>query len=228
MKSERILNAMGEIDTELIEDAISEKNKSKKPDRIKWVAIAACLCLGLAGVWGLLTGPVNTVNLVKLIDGETVKFYKTDFSSASIDLDCETRNISAEETAAVFGTMPVSEATVYYSADDNTVLGVSAMYEDMRLLISMPEIQLNDTVIGGEEKTSTVKNTPVVAGYFKTDANSQGVRTVIYYASIRLEKCNVYIENAGEESESDSLKEAVASAIEEFVSTEFDLSELQN
>lgn len=50
MKSERILNAMGQIGDDLIEEAsISPKSKRQTVGWHKWVAVAACLCLLITG-----------------------------------------------------------------------------------------------------------------------------------------------------------------------------------
>lgn len=46
MKEEKLLNAMGKISDELVEDsAISKKQKAHAKAWVKWTAMAACLCL---------------------------------------------------------------------------------------------------------------------------------------------------------------------------------------
>ena len=47
MKEMRILNALEQVDEKYIEDAASAKQNSKKPVWVRWVAIAACLCLAV-------------------------------------------------------------------------------------------------------------------------------------------------------------------------------------
>lgn len=50
MKNEKLLGAIGKIDDNLIHGAVNDAPKKKKPIWIKWGAMAACLCLIVAGV----------------------------------------------------------------------------------------------------------------------------------------------------------------------------------
>ena len=50
MNSKKFSEAMGELDSKYVDEAINYKKKSKKPIGIKWGAIAACLCLVVAGI----------------------------------------------------------------------------------------------------------------------------------------------------------------------------------
>ena len=47
MKEMRILNALEQVDEKYIEDAASAKQNSKKHVWVRWVAVAACLCLAV-------------------------------------------------------------------------------------------------------------------------------------------------------------------------------------
>lgn len=51
MKSEKLLHAMGELDDELVSGAMQmpmENGKTARPRRVRWMILAACLCLLLA------------------------------------------------------------------------------------------------------------------------------------------------------------------------------------
>ena len=50
MNSKKFSEAMSELDSKYVDEAINYKKKSKKPIWIKWGAIAACLCLVVAGI----------------------------------------------------------------------------------------------------------------------------------------------------------------------------------
>lgn len=49
MKNEKLLNAIGKIDDDLISGAIDDPKAKKKNTWVKWGAAAACLCLIIAG-----------------------------------------------------------------------------------------------------------------------------------------------------------------------------------
>lgn len=63
MKNERLLDALGKMDEDLIAEAAPGKKPPKKAKTavwVKWGALAACLCLVVAGgIWKLLTLPTK-------------------------------------------------------------------------------------------------------------------------------------------------------------------------
>lgn len=50
MNSKKFSEAMSELDSKYVDEAINYKKKAKKPSWIKWGAMAACLCLVIVGV----------------------------------------------------------------------------------------------------------------------------------------------------------------------------------
>ena len=71
--------------------------------------------------------------------------------------------------------------------------------------------------IVGSEESSEVNGTSVTAGYFVTDRNSVGEQNVIYYATFKLGDSTVYVENAGAKTESESVKNDLATIIQELI-----------
>ncbi len=57
MKNERLLNAIGEIDETLINDAVTAPAKKKGLHWTRWVAIAACFCLIAVSILTILNRP---------------------------------------------------------------------------------------------------------------------------------------------------------------------------
>ena len=53
MNAKKFSDAMSELDTKYVDEALNYKKKEKKPGWIKWGAIAACLCLIVAGAFTL-------------------------------------------------------------------------------------------------------------------------------------------------------------------------------
>ena len=56
MKTERLLNQIGEIDDRYIAEAAPAAKKEAKPRRIRWAAAAACLCLAGIGLLAAIRG----------------------------------------------------------------------------------------------------------------------------------------------------------------------------
>ena len=58
MKTERLLNQIGEIDDRYIAEAAPAAKTAAKPRRIRWAAAAACLCLAGIGIFAAIrSGP---------------------------------------------------------------------------------------------------------------------------------------------------------------------------
>ena len=49
MNVKKFSNAMSELDTKYVDEALNYKKKAKKPGWIKWGAMAACLCVAIIG-----------------------------------------------------------------------------------------------------------------------------------------------------------------------------------
>ncbi len=64
MKKENALDVMEHIDSDIINEADTYKSTKKKNNSIKWVAMAACLCIVVAGVFGL-NNHLRNINTVK-------------------------------------------------------------------------------------------------------------------------------------------------------------------
>lgn len=85
------------------------------------------------------------------------------------------------------------------------------------MVISTTNISLLDTEISGNEEISTVNGTSVTAGYFVTDPNSNGEQNAIYYATFKLGDSTIYVENAGAKTESETIKNDLATIIQELI-----------
>ena len=50
MNAKKFSDAMSELDTKYVDEALNYKKKAKKPVWVKWGAVAACLCLVVAAI----------------------------------------------------------------------------------------------------------------------------------------------------------------------------------
>lgn len=86
----------------------------------------------------------------------------------------------------------------------------------------------NVTIIDGNTITSSVDGVDINAGYFVTKSNSQGVKTVIYYATFDMGENTIYVEYSGVENESETVKNNLADTILKLIENgAFDLSQIQ-
>lgn len=67
MNAKKISDAMSELDTKYVDEALSYKKKAKKPVWIKWGAMAACLCLVVAVI--SIPRILNSIQDGKNVDG---------------------------------------------------------------------------------------------------------------------------------------------------------------
>lgn len=91
MNAKKFSDAMSELDTKYVDEALNYKKKAKKPRWMKWGAMAACLCLIAAGVFTLPrfigNNPPTTLPVVEeenaygfTMEGSDVLYFPISFS----------------------------------------------------------------------------------------------------------------------------------------------------
>lgn len=229
MKEKKLLRALGNVDNQYIKEAEPMKKTSKITNRQKWVSVAACFVLvAVIGVGVFQSNLFGTKNdIATLNDGETITFVKNDLSQSSINLNVTTRPLSDAEIEMLFADLPVT-ADAYFDADNHNILGFEGKIDDTRMVVSKQGVNLLDTIIDGNTITSSVDGVDINAGYFVTKSNSQGVKTVIYYATFDMGENTIYVEYSGVENESETVKNNLADTILKLIENgAFDLSQIQ-
>lgn len=212
MTRENFFEILGELDDDIVQTA--EAPLKKKADWKLWVAVAACLAI----VISIAIGHGRNGYSVTMNNGDTINFVKSSVSYASLDIgvDVTSRELTQDELQALFGDLPVT-ASVTETAD-NQILGFTGKIGDAKLVITVPDFILLDSIIVGVEKNTTINDVPVSAGFFVTHPNSKGEKTAIFYAKFELGGQIFYVENAApypdREKASRSLIEAVQALIE--------------
>ncbi|MCM1365054.1 MAG: hypothetical protein NC122_08285 [Faecalibacterium sp.] len=214
MKANRLLHEIGQVDSKFIVEAAPKSYKSQKGRFKKILAVAACFVIFFSVGLGLWRGNVfNKTEVISLEGGNELYFYKSSSSqnSLNIDLDVTPRQLTKTELSKVFGNLSIEEANGLFEKDK--LIGVEGTISGMKFIISYSDVNLKDTIVEGKEKKSTVNNVSVNGGYFITKANSKGEKNAIYYAEFEIGDKKIYIENAGNESEKDKVKNELVYAI---------------
>ena len=68
MNVKKFSDAMSELDTKYVDEALNYKKKDKKPIWIKWGAMAACLCVLVVGAVTFLHN--STMNTDQILNPE--------------------------------------------------------------------------------------------------------------------------------------------------------------
>lgn len=211
MTRENFFEILGELDDDIVQAAKAPvKNKA---NRMLWAAAAACLAL----VISIAIGHGRNSYTVTLDNGDTVNFVKSHISYASLDFgfDVTSRELTQEEILTFFGDLPV---TASITEADDQIIGLTGKIGDAKLVITASNFSLLDTIIVGTEKSSTIDDVPVTAGFFVTGPNSKGVKTAVFYAKFELDGQIFYVENAApypdREAAGRSLIEAVQALIQ--------------
>ncbi|GHV18422.1 hypothetical protein FACS18949_14340 [Clostridia bacterium] len=199
---------------------VNPMNKTIKWNRL--APIAACLVLVIA-----LTAVVGTNNnwfrpaiyTVDLSNGDTLDFYKGNVGDGSFAFDFEhtARDLTNEETEVLLHGFSNVKAYGIFNSTDHYLVHLEGNIGEMKVILAAPNMPVTDTIIEGNKNTSDVNGIPVTAGYFVTNANSKGVKTIIYFASFELDGVSVYVEHAGNESASDDLANEIGSVIEQLI-----------
>ncbi|MBE5939180.1 MAG: hypothetical protein E7266_02185 [Lachnospiraceae bacterium] len=219
MKKEKIGNVIGNISGKYVEEAGLFEGKKRKffaNNKVKWVAVAAGVVLvAVAGIGLFQSGLiVGNSHKAKLENGNVISFAKSKEMGKRDIAVWDYYNLSDKELSVLFSDLNVEAVGLL---DKNAeLMGISGKVDDMKLIVSANGKDLNDTILVGKEEVSYVNGVPVVAGYFVTDKNNEGERTIIYYATIKLGEHKVYLEHAGDYSDSKKLRKEIADKIEYF------------
>ena len=234
MNSKKFSEAMGELDSKYVDEAISYKKKAKKPVWAKWGAIAACfVAVTVLGVGLFQSGLFGShTDIATLNNGEKIVFVKSDNvgGSLALDVDVTTKPLTEDETLALFSDLPVTANAIFLNSDidaggSQELIGFEGQVGNVKVIISTSDVQLLDTVIVGTEKVSEINGITIVAGYFVTDPNSRGEQNAIYYATFEIGDCEVYLENGGMKDDSETIKNQLAEVIQKLTENgNFDLT----
>ena len=221
MKRKNISETIDNINPKYVNEATTYTGDAKKniyrTGWMKWGTIAACFALvAVLGIGILQSGLFGGGEQIATLDnGDAINFIKTDSAVGQLDIAFQiaTRDLKENEIKTLFNDLPVT-AYAIFNAEDNSILGIEGKLDGMKLIVSVPDVSLVDTVIDGEETASDVDGVSVNAGYFVSGKNA------IYYATFRLGESTVYIEHAGAKDESENVKNEISSMIQKLVALE--------
>ena len=241
MKNKKIMQAWQAIEPDSAADArmleaILARNRQGGTTKMKGVTpmktlnwkrlapVAACLVAAVAAV-AIFSSTGFNVQAVELGNGETVNFSKTSMllvTSMDFGGDVVSRDLTAEENSLLFGNLPVASFGTFDAG--GRLLHAEGKSGNAKIILAAPGMPATDAILIGDaqggEAVIRVSLTPdgdivlVSAEYFVTKANSQGVRSIIYYATLDMDGVTAYIECGGSKSDSDSLKRELADVID--------------
>ena len=158
MNAKKFSDAMSELDSKYVDEALNYKKKAVKPRWIKWAAMVACLCLIVGGIF-----MSNLTHEGKII----VSQYQTSTSGS----------YPTPSTGQIIFESAVKEAREKYAGKDVTYLLAFNIYENEEILSSEKQAEEYQRLISegyelytaerwtyqgeGEKKYSSV-----VVGYF--------------------------------------------------------------
>ena len=222
MKKEKLFDIIGDVDEKKVITAgrTMSDRKTIRPAWMKWGAMAACLALVVAlgvGIMPQLFG--NQSYVASLSNGSQMTFTKGSENGIS-NLDIAVvgmRTLSEAEASALFGDCEV-DASVGFEEKTNEFIYLEGKLDNYKIVVTRSDVS-PDTIIDGEETASDIDGVKVSAGYFITNANSQGKKNAIVYASFNTNNYTVYLETSGTESEKETLCNALAEEILKLIET---------
>ena len=154
MNAKKFSDAMSELDTKYVDEALNYKKKAKKPIWVKWGAIAACFAvIAVLGVGVFQNGLFgNKTDIATLDNGNEIIFVKSETAGSSIDIDgtITTRQLTETEAASLFPNLTVTAHAVFrvddtVSDSNKELIGFEGKIENAKVVISTTDIALLDT-----------------------------------------------------------------------------------
>jgi len=226
MNSKKFSEAISELDSKYVDEALNYRKEAKKPGWVKWGAAAACFAvIAVLGVGVFQSGLFgNKTDIATLENGTEIVFVKSEMTASSINIDGEvtTRQLTEDEIAALFPNLPVTAHAIFKTSDMDAgnsleLIGFEGNIGNIKMVVSTFDVQLLDTVIVGTEENTEINGITIAAGYFVTDPNSKGEQNAIYYAAFEIDACKIYLENAGTKADSETTKNQLAEVIQKLI-----------
>lgn len=233
MKNETIVNSWDKIEPNPASEArmlasILARNPSKQSEkggllgrrRAVLITISLLLLVSFVGLLGSNAGWFGAkIYTADLGDGNTLVFYRTPSNEASFAWDIDwgsALSVTVDESAALFGDLPVSGDAIFRSVD-GAFLHFEGRAGDVKLSFSASGFPVTDTPIEGNESASLIDGVPVSAGYFLTDANSQGLRNLLLFATFSANDMTFLVEHGGAEADGEALRDELALVVGQLV-----------
>lgn len=212
---------------------------SKVLNRKRLAPIAACFVavIVLVGVFGNNAGWFGGKSYtVDLGGGGILSFNRTNVGAAAFDLGWDEdwgelidRELSESERASLFGDLPVAGGNATFRSVDNAFMhfeGEVGEAGDAKVILAANGHPVSDTIVDveGNAEVSEINGIPVTAGYFVTDANSKGVKDIIFVASFDIDGTTVHVEVGGAEADGDALRAKIGDVIDQLTANPPDVS----
>lgn len=147
----------------------------------------------------------SKTDIFTLETGETIRFVEGTVSESIIDEDITIKELTSEEFEVAFSDLNVT-GQGYFNATNGNIIGLEGEIDNVKFIISKQNTNFYDIEIKGEEYNSIVEGVSILAGYFITDANSQGEKTAIYYATFNIGENTFHVEHSGMANEHEKIK----------------------
>jgi hypothetical protein len=133
-----------------------------------------------------------------------------------------TRELTAEDNEVLFNNRAF-EGFIIFRSTDGAFMHLEARNGNAKINLSANGHAVTDAFIDTSE-ISNINDVPVSAGYWVFDANSKGIRTIIYAASFEHNGVAVYLEVGGDESGSESYLAEIGEFVEQLTKTPPDVT----
>lgn len=225
MNGEDFLESMNNIDNELIER--SEKKTVKHKNLFVKIGAAAAV-LAVVVVVGVLTAVNNVDYSFTTPQGEVLNFKGTNNllstgEQKSLDINADFRPLTDEEIQKLG--IGLSDSAAAFSRSTGEVMFIEGRYHDSHIYICAGDSDYRDAIIDtGLETVNEISGTEVKTGVFVTDANSKGIKTVIFYAEFVVSGNTVYLELGGDSADAETLGMEFTRQICEIIANGIDLN----
>lgn len=200
----------------LKENAVSASPKTTRHASLKRLAALSLIAVLLSLSASYFLWWRQPVLVAQLQNQQAVRFYPTQeaVGAASFAADVvkggTERPLTAPELRQLFGALAVTGLPAVFSQGDGQLLYFEGACGATKIILAAQGQPVTDIPVSGHETSQQLNQQKVTAGYTLMGANSQGVRTIIYFASFQTQELTVYLESAGPQAESAALRQEIA------------------
>ena len=236
MKNEKMIkawNAVGPDNAadERMRSAILDRSRSVRKEKEKnimetntnrmkrvWIPIAACLTLLIAVTVMLGAGGFGIRNYtVKLENGDTISYRKTNVSASSLDFGYDygvtTRELNTDELLKISPLLTSGFGT--FRTDTRELVRFEGAADQTKVIIAIQGVPVTDTIIDEDPGKNEVCGITVSTGY--GIANNGGKPVALFSGEFQLGSITVYTERSAAVADAKATSEALSNTILMFI-----------
>lgn len=221
--NERMLSAILERNRSVHDRKGKVSSMSQEKSKKYLIPVVSCLA-AIITITGIIGNNLNWFGskeyTVNLANGDSVVYHNGSTCDVELEFDfpLSTRDLTDSELSLIFpGTVEPAAAHGTFKDETGELIRIEGKIGEADVIIVQSGFPATDVIVEGNESISAVSGIPVTTGYFITKPDSKGLQTAIFFGSFTIGNKDIYVELAGDKSDTDVISQSITNLILEII-----------